>query len=518
MELTTKDIIFLSAVCIGYIVFVGHRSRAHSPPPGPRRLPVLGSLLDVPQTYPWLTFSKWARKYGEIVYFEVLGRPFVVLNSAKAAKALLDERSFIYSERPRFEMANLSGYDRTFVLQPYNNTWRQQRKMVAQELAPRILARYHAFQEAEARALVRSVVEDPDNLQRLVKLRIGAIIIRIAYGHYISSDEDSFLKLGIATMQNFDRAVAPGAWLVDIIPSLKYLPKWLPGTGFFTLAEQWRNQAQTAAWEPYRWAKEHSESGTALLPNLCANALAGMGEDPSHAHQEQLVWSASTMMAGGMDSSVISSLNFILEMMLHPKIQAKAQEEIDTVVGRSRLPAIPDKASLPYVRSVITEVLRLNPAIPLGIPHSLRRDDIYEGMYLPKGSVVTPNIWNMLHDPDVFPNPMEFNPDRYQNLDSEMEKVTEVIFGFGRRLCPGKLFAEGTIFALVATTLATCDVLPAVDAEGNESPTNVTFSSGVFSSPSEFKCIFKYRSEHSREMLYNVLPGNAIDIGPPEGI
>jgi cytochrome P450 len=54
-------------------------------------------------------------------------------------------------------------------------------------------------------------------------------------------------------------------------------------------------------------------------------------------------------------------------MMLNPEVQIKAQKEIDSVIGRDRLPTVADKSSLPYVRSVVAEVLRLNPPIPLGI-------------------------------------------------------------------------------------------------------------------------------------------------------
>ncbi|KAJ7163740.1 cytochrome P450 [Mycena filopes] len=128
-------------------------------------------------------------------------------------------------------------------------------------------------------------------------------------------------------------------------------------------------------------------------------------------------------------------------------------------------------------------------------------DDIYENMRLPKGCVVIANVRNMLHDPAVFPNPEDFDPGRYHNLNSEMEKVTDLVFGFGRRACPGRTFAEGTVFAIIVTVLATCDVLPVVDVEGKVSVPDVTLSSGTFSSPSGFKCKLKYRSEHSREML-----------------
>ncbi len=72
----------------------------------------------------------------------------------------------------------------------------------------------------------------------------------------------------------------------------------------------------------------------------------------------------------------------------------------------------------------------------------------------------------MLHDPTTYADPMDFKPERYNNSDAEMQKVTDLAFGFGRRACPGFYFAQGTIFAVIATVLATCDIVPAVDERG----------------------------------------------------
>ncbi|KAF7371203.1 putative monooxygenase [Mycena sanguinolenta] len=460
------------AACVGWLI-VSLFSRKPKRPPGPRRLPILGNTLQIPSTFQWLTFSKWAKEYGDIVYLEVFGQPMVLLNTHKSAKDLLEQRSPIYSDRPHLEMADFCGFDKTFVLYPAHDNWRQQRKIVTQDLGPRMLPRYYAFQEAEARLLAKNAIDDPGQLEGLVKRRIGTIIIRIAYGHYVSANDDPFLTLGKASMDIFNRASAPGVWLVDLMPVLKYLPSWLPGAGFITTAQGWREIVHKAAWDTYMWSKRSYESGSALLPNTCSTALEAVNGTLPRDLEEQVAWAVCTMMAGGMDTSMISTLNLFLEMMLNREVQVKAQNEIDLVIGRHRLPTIADRHSLPYVKSIVTEIFRLNTTVPLGIAHALREDDVYDGVHLPKGSIVIPNVWHMLHDPAVFSNPMRFDPDRYQNLDSEMAKVTDVAFGFGRRVCPGKAFGENTVFAFAATLLATCDIFPAVDENGQEIIPNV---------------------------------------------
>jgi cytochrome P450 len=80
-------------------------------------------------------------------------------------------------------------------------------------------------------------------------------------------------------------------------------------------------------------------------------------------------------------------------MVQHPGVQAKAQEELDRVIGRSRLPDFEDRESLPYLDAIYKETLRLYPVAPLGLPHRVIADDVYKGMRIPKGSIIFPNIW-----------------------------------------------------------------------------------------------------------------------------
>ncbi|KAJ7601433.1 cytochrome P450, partial [Mycena polygramma] len=143
---------------------------------------------------------------------------------------------------------------------------------------------------------------------------------------------------------------------------------------------------------------------------------------------------------------------FFLAMALHPEIQAAAQAEIDEVLD-GRLPRLCDRASLPYVECVMREVLRWNPAVPLGLPHLLNRDDVYKDYLVPSGSIVMVNEWSILRDPDVFPSPEQFQPGRFLNNERAVE-VARSIFGFGRRVCPGIHFAEASIFIAIATALS----------------------------------------------------------------
>lgn len=80
-------------------------------------------------------------------------------------------------------------------------------------------------------------------------------------------------------------------------------------------------------------------------------------------------------------------------MMLYPDVQRKAQAEIDCVLGERTLPAVADRAKLPYINAMVKESLRWHTVAPLGVPHKTDQDDIVNGHLIPKGAVLLPNIW-----------------------------------------------------------------------------------------------------------------------------
>lgn len=92
-------------------------------------------------------------------------------------------------------------------------------------------------------------------------------------------------------------------------------------------------------------------------------------------------------------------------MALFPRVQRKAQEEIDSVIGGDRFPTTEDRKELPYIDAIVKETLRWHPVVPLSVPHAVSRDNIYNGYFIPKNSIIIPNVWYALfiylHRPDI---------------------------------------------------------------------------------------------------------------------
>lgn len=141
------------------------------------------------------------------------------------------------------------------------------------------------------------------------------------------------------------------------------------------------------------------------------------------------------------------------------------------------------------------EVFRWSVVAPTGIPHCVTEDDIHDGYYIPKGSLIVPNIWFMLNDPRRYANPSQFNPGRFLAKDGKEPETDPrtICFGFGRRTCPGALLAGASIWISAAMSLAVFDISTVIE-NGVEITPELDPSSGSVSHPKPFKCSIKPRS------------------------
>jgi cytochrome P450 len=190
-------------------------------------------------------------------------------------------------------------------------------------------------------------------------------------------------------------------------------------------------------------------------------------------------------------------------MSISPEVQKKAQEEIDRVIGPDRLPSAADREKLPYIEATVKEVLRWHPVAPMGLPHTSTEDDICEGFLIPKGGMIFANVWHFTHDPKVYHDPLTFKPERFLGKEPEPDPG-QFVFGFGRRICPGKILADNTLFLSIAQSLAVFDITKPVDEAGKEVEPVVEMEPGVISHPKPFKCAIKPRSSRHEALIRSI--------------
>ncbi|KAK0223367.1 cytochrome P450 [Armillaria fumosa] len=489
-------------------------------PPGPKGLPLLGNLWDVPAEYPWLTYAQWTATYGDVFYLDTPGNPTVVINSAQAAADIFEKRSGNYSDRPGmdaehyavlelvtlldFTMAHLAGWGTILTFMRYSNWWRKHRRMLHEYFHLRSVSAYYPVQMKTTSVLLQQLLKSPDGIFQHVRHHAGSIIMKTVYGYDVNPNGDQFVGLVDQAMESIRIAGNVGSFLVDYIPSLKYLPRWFPGTAFMSLADIWRKDVEAMQEEPFIYTSESLNKGMAPSSLVSVNLakMKSISVSDKKTHLEVIRNTAGVAFAAGADTTVSTVLSAILAFLLYPEVQAKAQAEVDTVLGHTRLPNFDDRAQLPYINAIVLEALRWNPVVPMGVAHRAVKEDVYRGYYIPAGTTIVGNVWAILHNEKDYPNPLVFDPNRFLPQDGkEPQPEPTAAFGFGRRICPGRHLALNTVWIAIASMAATLSFSKAVDSDGRVIEPSDIFTDGFLSFPAPFKCTIKARSAQAEALI-----------------
>jgi cytochrome P450 len=134
----------------------------------------------------------------------------------------------------------------------------------------------------------------------------------------------------------------------------------------------------------------------------------------------------------------------MLQLALHPEVVRKGQEELDRVIGIGRTPNWDDEANLPYIRSIIKEIMRYRPITKAGMIHMVTEDDEYKGYFIPKDAIIMISWWAIHFDPKRYPDPYQFKPERFLNhklsaadyaAHPDVSQRDHFGYGAGRRIC-----------------------------------------------------------------------------------
>nr|F1SY62.1 RecName: Full=Cytochrome P450 monooxygenase 58 [Postia placenta Mad-698-R]BAK09406.1 cytochrome P450 [Postia placenta] len=474
-------------------------------PPGPRGLPLLGNIFQLPKL-PWYRFTEWKEEFGPIFSLNFAGTPVVVLNSHEVVGDLLERKSTIYSDRPRFIMAGeiLTG-GMLIVFTGYGKVWRKLRRAGQEGLNVRASEKYQPLQESEARLLTTNMLREPAewdaHLQRAAASSIASAVY--AWPPLTKSDDGLVHRID-ELMRRLVMAGLPGRYLVEIFPIMKHLPTWMA---------KWKR-------EGLEWHRRDTEMFEGFYDNVARfmasgkykpSLTAGLIErqEKNGLSKKEVSWLAGTMIGAGAETTAASLSVFMLAMTLYPDVMRKAQAEIDALVGRERMPTFADRPHLPYVCALVKEVLRWRPVGPVGVPRRTSEDDWYKGYFIPKGTLVIANVWAMNRDPAIYPDYDEFRPDRF--LDASGNEIDiagthgqgHVTYGFGRRICIGMHVANQALFIDIAALLWAFNIEAPTGPDGNPIlPSRTDFvDEGLVFRPAAFRCKVTPRIDDVATML-----------------
>ncbi|RDW60579.1 putative o-methylsterigmatocystin oxidoreductase [Coleophoma cylindrospora] len=454
-----------------------HRRKSLAYPPGPPGEFLIGHLRVIPFSGVAQAYLDWGKEYkSDVLYFNTLGQPIVVLNSVDACVDLLDKRGGNYSDRPRFVLLELLGWGMTLTWLRWGPKMQQHRKVLQSPFTKSRVAQYMKIQLKQTHQLIKGMVKNPSDWDLEIRRLALAIVASIGYGVDVSTNDHEWVKLSDDAGYVTSHAGTPGGSLVDRFPLARFLPDWIPANHRVKYAHENKYAIVDMHEIPYQKALREMEEGVnqpsfihTLLEKYRSNEKKGL---PNEFTLADIKGAAGAIIIAGSETTQTTLVVFMLMMMCNPEVQKRAQAEVDAIIGNDRLPEFEDLENLPYLNYIKQEVFRIAPLNPLGIPHRSLADDTYNGMFIPKGSIVYQNVYAMHRDPRLYSDPESFDPDRFipKEKGGRGEPIPYGNFGFGRRVCPGQYLANNTVSIVMATILATLNIDWPVGPAGKPEP------------------------------------------------
>ncbi|XP_039366193.1 cytochrome P450 2G1-like [Mauremys reevesii] len=468
MELAGAITIFLGIYvsCLLVISAWRKQSRYKNLPPGPTPLPLIGNFLQMKVGETLKSLEKLSAKYGPVftVYFG--SKPIVVLCGHEAVKEALVDQAEEFSGRAHLPTVekNFQGFGVVFA---NGERWRQLRRFSLTVLRNFGMGKKSIEQriQEEAQFLLEAFKykAEPFDPTFFLSRAVSNVICSIVFGDRFDYEDKEFLSLLQMMNESFREISTPWSQFYDMYVSfLKYFPG--PHMKIYYIVEDMRKFIE-------RRVKQNQATLDANSPRDFIDCfLIQMEKEKQNPSSEfntkNLELTTLNLFSAGTES-VSSTLRYgFLLLMKHPEVLGKLHEEIDRVIGQSRVPAIEDRSQMPYTDAVIHEIQRFSDLIPMDVPHIVTRDTQFRGYTIPQGTEIYPMLSTVLRDPSKFKTPESFNPGNFLEETGRFRKNDAFVpFSSGKRICLGEALARMELFLFLTTILQRFTLTPLVAPE-----------------------------------------------------
>lgn len=412
--------------------------------------PLVGHMFSLGEK-PGETISKWHAELGPIIKLNMGAQTWVVVDDPALAQKVFvghgAETSYRVESTYSFKHYSMGGKGIAFA-QPGPGL-KENRAAAFTVLAPRIIAdKYMELIKRESYELVSRLIESTeiesgvDPLKYLELNSMNIMFLSLFGRRFNDVTDQEFISLTGINDKHM-KYLALEHDLGNFFPKLSFINK------FAGIHAEQKKYIETERDPLYK--KLIKEALAYDEPNV----MKSLGENGYHFTQDEMIVFASDLVAAGTDTiSVTLHWTFAI-MCNYPTVQQKVVAEIDQFIEKNgRIPEFTEREEVPYCISVIKECMRYKPTTPFGLPRAVREDVEVDGYIIPKGALVIANMDSLHKNPEFYPDPLSFYPDRYMNnlktmqsaANGRFENRDQFNFGFGRRICPGIYLSEVELF------------------------------------------------------------------------
>nr|GLL44731.1 premnaspirodiene oxygenase-like [Ipomoea trifida] len=446
---------FLSFVL--YINILWRRSKAAKLPPGPWKLPIIGSLHHLlGGSLPHRSLRNLSRKYGPIMHLQLGEISTIVISSPQLAKEITKTHDVIFANRPKIMSFDVVFYNcKDVAFSPYGDYWRQMRKICVLELlSTKMVKSFGSFREEQLSELISSIKAlagslTPINVSEKICWFTSSMVAKAAFGRVCREDQERFIVLAKDVI-----SLAGGFGVADLFPSKKWL-HYISGTKPRLLkAHRELDKIFEIIIQEHKHNLGNKPKDGEDLVDVLLRLMEG-GELQIPITPENVKAIINDMFTAGVETSANIITWAMSEMMKNPSVMSKAQAEVRQVLKGKKTFEDKDLENLTYLNFVIKETLRLHPPLPLLLPRESTEETQIDKYIIPRKTRVIINAWDIVTNPEYWKDPEIFLPERFENssvgfMGNHYEFLS---FGAGRRMCPGISFSLAGIAPSLAALL-----------------------------------------------------------------
>uniref|UniRef100_A0A8C4RG37 Cytochrome P450 2B19-like n=1 Tax=Erpetoichthys calabaricus TaxID=27687 RepID=A0A8C4RG37_ERPCA len=450
--------VILAAIVLGLLFFSFSKRdtiRYSNMPPGPTPLPIIGNLLQMNGGRPHLSFLKMSKTYGPVMTVHLGQQPVVVLVGFEAVHEALVKQADAFSGRaeiPVFMKVN-EGYGVIFT---NGERWKQLRRFSLSTFRDFGMGKrsIEEWIQEEARYLVEEFQKNighPFDPTFVLSRAVSNIICCIIFGQRFEYHNDNFLHLLSLLNTNVRLLSSPFTQLFNVFPSLiKLMP------GVYNMI--WNNANYVKQFISEQIVKHKETLMTDSPRDYIDNFLIRMKQESANPSTEfdvnNLLINVSNFFTAGTETTSTTLRYGLLILIKYPHYQEKIHQEIDSVIGRERLPFVEDRRNMPFTDAMIHEIQRFIDLLPLSIAHATTRDISFRGYNIPAKTVVLPVLHSVLFDKTQWESPYTFNPRHFLD-ENDQFKINPAFMPFsaGKRICAGEGLARMELFLFFVSLL-----------------------------------------------------------------
>ncbi|XP_076960218.1 cytochrome P450 78A4-like [Bidens hawaiensis] len=433
--------------------------------PGPVGWPFLGILPKMgPHAHRKLASIASSIGATRLMAFSLGSTRVVITSDPETAKEILCGSAF--SDRPIKESASLLMFERAIGFAPSGMYWRHLRRIAANHMfSPKRVSSLECLRHRVCNQMMEKVSKEM-SVRGVVELK--GILQKGSLRNVIESVFGG--GLGLEMEEELGFMVKEGYELISEFHWGGYFPiRDLDFTGLKRRCHKLTLKVKRLVGQVIEERRRGGEGINNGQNDFLSVLLSLPKEDQlTHADMVAVLWE---MIFRGTDTVAILLEWIMARMVLHQDIQAKAQDEIEKLVGQHRHVQDSDIPNLVYVQAIVKEVLRLHPPGPLLSWARLSTHDVQLGkFFVPAGTTAMVNMWAITHDPSIWKNPWDFNPERFIHEEFPVmgSDLRLAPFGSGRRVCPGKSLGLATVNLWLARLLQQYKWLPSTKVDLSE--------------------------------------------------